>query len=311
MKIIVDFLRNILSFVKITCIMFSTIQDKREHKMTKATYKCPECGNEIVVVDMNRGRVAARIAHMENWGEVCFACKCKQKAEKARQKAVELNLPELEGSPKQIAWAETIRISFLKMNLPERTKEWMLSHTSARFFIDNREPYQMNQTYKESQIEKSESHVIIEQKEEEEVKPKPVIVKQVVVKPKWRKFEVNIQNIKYETERSFLISMPHSSDYDGFTFWIGKKLCRGGSNSYAMQISVTDTMEFKLQRKGKNGNILEEKTLSAESMIGAFGGECNFNRSWNDEIMVREEIINHVPETLIVEKVEVDATLVR
>ena len=262
--------------------------------MAKATYKCPECGATITVTGHNRNEADRKAAYMEGQGYVCFSCKCKQENEAAEKKAAEMSLPALEGSPKQIAWAESIRMKFLEMNLSEKARNWMLSHTSARFFIDNRETYKMIESFKQSVSEKP-------------VEKEPVADQE---KKEWRKFEVNIQNIEHETERSFLVNMPHSSDYDGFSFWISKKLCRGGSHSYAMQISVTDTMEFKLQRKGKKGRVLEEKTISAESMIEAFGGECS-GKSWSDEIKDREEIINHVPEVLTAEKVEANAALVR
>lgn len=262
--------------------------------MAKATYKCPECGATITVTGHNRNEADRKAAYMEAQGYTCFSCKCKQEHEEAEKKAGEMGLPALEGSPKQIAWAESIRMKFLEMNLSKEAREWMLSHTSARFFIDNRETYQMVEAFKHSMEKK------------EETKP----VTEPAKKTEWRKFEVNIQNIDRETDRAYLVNMPHSSEYDGFSFWIAKKLCRGGSHSYAMQISVIDTMEFKLQRKGKRGNVLEEKTISAESMIEAFGGECS-GKSWSDEVRDREEIINHVPETLTVEKVAADAALVR
>ena len=77
-----------------------------------------------------------------------FSCKCNQENEDAKKKASELDLPILEGSPKQIAWAESIRMKFLEMNLSKESKDWIVSKTSAKFFIDNRETYQMVEAFK-------------------------------------------------------------------------------------------------------------------------------------------------------------------
>lgn len=37
-------------------------------------------------------------------------------------------------------------------------------------------------------------------------------------------FYINDNQIRYVSERSYLVSLPHSSDYDGYRFWISKKL---------------------------------------------------------------------------------------
>lgn len=52
----------------------------------------------------------------------------------------EIELPELEGSQKQIEWAESIRMQ-LVAKLKQSNKEmpnWVLTETSAKFWIDNR-----------------------------------------------------------------------------------------------------------------------------------------------------------------------------
>lgn len=35
----------------------------------------------------------------------------------------------------------------------------------------------------------------------------------------WQKITVNVQNVQTETQKAVLITMPHSSDYDGFPMW--------------------------------------------------------------------------------------------
>lgn len=116
--------------------------------MAKTTYKCPSCGSTITVVGHNRNEADRKAEYMESQGYVCFACKCNQENEDAKKKASELDLPILEGSSKQIAWAESIRMKFLKMNLSKESKDWIVSKTSAKFFIDNRETYQMVEAFK-------------------------------------------------------------------------------------------------------------------------------------------------------------------
>ena len=89
---------------------------------------------------------------------------------------------------------------------------------------------------------------------------------------KWHKVPVNFQNIKTETEKAFLIAMPHSSDYDGFKFWYPKKLVREGSHAYEVTLSVSDDMEITLRRTSeKTRQVLEEKVVGAEELLAAFG----------------------------------------
>lgn len=115
--------------------------------MAKATYKCPCCGETITVVGHNRNEADRKAEYMESQGYVCFSCRCKKETADAEKKAAEMSLPALEGSPKQIAWAETIRMKFLEMGLSEKAKEWLIGHTSAKFFIDHREKYEMIGAY--------------------------------------------------------------------------------------------------------------------------------------------------------------------
>ncbi len=269
--------------------------------MAKASYLCPQCSAKITIVEHNRQAANEKAEHLEQQGRVCFACRCKNESEKAKKDAEIMKIPVLEGSEKQIAWAETIRMGFLKMDLPDIVRKWLCEQTSAKFFIDNRLPHEMKMAFR-AWLAKEKQKENPEQKEEnkEEVKP--------TEKANWKKFELNIQNISYETDLAYRIKMPHSSKYDGFEFWVSKKLCRGGAHYYAMFISVLSNMQFKLQRLGKR-EVLDEKIISSEEMIKAFGGERK-GFSYFD-VVDNVEIVRHTPPVLQPEKVEVDATLIK
>lgn len=87
----------------------------------------------------------------------------------------------------------------------------------------------------------------------------------------WNQVKVNIQNIKHSTEKAVLIALPHKSNFDGFEFWVSKKLIRNGSHSYEVALSVNDEMTFNIKRVSqKTYKVLAEKTISAAELIEAF-----------------------------------------
>lgn len=84
-----------------------------------ATCKCRFCGNtfERVSVKRNAREADAWRAWASQAFDICPACEDKQQAEKAARLAEEAKasgMPELTGSPKQIAWAEQIRAGKMK-----------------------------------------------------------------------------------------------------------------------------------------------------------------------------------------------------
>lgn len=93
---------------------------------------------------------------------------------------------------------------------------------------------------------------------------------------KWRKFAANIQNICAESAKALCIQMPHKSDYDGFQFWVSKKLVRKGGHSYAIHITVCEDMGFTLKKMGQGKynfkKVIAEKPISANTLADAFGG---------------------------------------
>lgn len=81
----------------------------------------------------------------------CYECQRKAEQKQAQKSAVEQGLPSLEGSDKQIAWAEMIRQEHLEINKYSFAKvaekgnsehlrlvEAYRNETSAKWWIDNR-----------------------------------------------------------------------------------------------------------------------------------------------------------------------------
>lgn len=255
--------------------------------MEHARFSCAQCGEEIIITRKTLAAARREANRQKKNGEICFECRCK------KQEAELASLPALKGSEKQIAWADQIRKEFLQMPLDDDLHQWLCEQTSAKLFIENRMPNQIKKAFKASLVQETE---VKEEVEEE---------KESNEKVEWKKFECNIQNIVFETKRAYRIKMPYNSRYNGFNFWVSKKLCRNGSHSYAMLISVASDMYFKLQRSGKTG-VIEEKIATQEEMLEAFGGE-QVGFVGTDII----ETVRHTPTTLLPEKVEVDETLIK
>lgn len=108
-------------------------------------YACGHKGIvDIVGKNEDRERKLAWLATCDC--PVCY--KAKMDEMRAEQEKAE-NLPELEGSEKQVAWARKIRIELLdevkdfmhNFKEDEQTKAftaWVKGHKSAKFWIDNR-----------------------------------------------------------------------------------------------------------------------------------------------------------------------------
>lgn len=94
--------------------------------------------------------------------QICPACEHaeieKRRAEEAtaaKEKADEFGLPELEGTPKQVSWALTIRDNILNRELDtlkikqrrngeaaeKQFIDWLCQQNQARFWIDHRRHY--------------------------------------------------------------------------------------------------------------------------------------------------------------------------
>lgn len=81
--------------------------------MARAYYTCPECKRSIEVGGINRRDADRKAEWLANSGRVCRDCANKAATEDGIQFAKENNLPPLTGTPKQIAWAESIRHTLL------------------------------------------------------------------------------------------------------------------------------------------------------------------------------------------------------
>jgi hypothetical protein len=80
--------------------------------MAKANFKCADCGAPTPTSGRNRADADRRARWEESKDSVCEDCTRKRNAAKSVQAAAEnqmSGLPSLTGTPKQIAWAETIR----------------------------------------------------------------------------------------------------------------------------------------------------------------------------------------------------------
>ena len=126
----------------------------------KVTLICPQCGEEFKVETTKYNRKDADKwaiwAKEQNW--ICRDCEkanweAKKDAENkaAAEATIEMGLPALTGSEKQIAWANTIRMNFLTKakkvrGLNDRGLEAVDSIASeykeAKFWIDHRNSFE-------------------------------------------------------------------------------------------------------------------------------------------------------------------------
>lgn len=117
----------------------------------RITIKCDCCGREFDHRKNCCNRAAAE--SYEEWARenitTCPDCwrqaKAEEEAEKVAEalKAAGVEMPELTGSPKQVAWAAGIRSKALKMFVDAGAKpaafEKIAEKTESRWWIDNRD----------------------------------------------------------------------------------------------------------------------------------------------------------------------------
>lgn len=89
--------------------------------MTKAYFKCGACGQQVAVVGRNRKDADGLAAYREQRGALCPDCwataqqeKRAAQAQAAAEEAAAADLPVLQGTEKQVAWAEVIRSTQLR-----------------------------------------------------------------------------------------------------------------------------------------------------------------------------------------------------
>ena len=252
------------------------------------------------------------------WLESQECPECRRKAEEEAAKAATegIELPELEGSEKQVKWANTIRgnmISCAKAqgaNM-ERVMQILRTVTTARAFIDTRDMDALQALYIFKQAaDKRAAEVANFNAQEPTEAPAPKT-------PVWGKIAVNAQNVECTTANGAKINMPHSSDHDGYSVWVSLKLLRSGRHSYEYMLSAKADMTFTLKKYGQGKwnkrEVLAEKTISAEEMAVAFGGWVDDAPRYSKPAVDpdTEEIIKHVPAPLAPVEIEADPELVR
>lgn len=128
--------------------------------MPKTDISCSQCGESIRVFGHSRADADRKAAYYESRGELCSDCYRQAKEEErkiASEQSAKANqeagLPELRGSEKQIAWAETIRAEqhasllglidkgitpAIQKAFREEVEAWM-AETSAHAWIERRD----------------------------------------------------------------------------------------------------------------------------------------------------------------------------
>lgn len=91
----------------------------------------------------------------------------------------------------------------------------------------------------------------------------------------WKNININTNQIKADTGKAVLITMPHNSDYDGYAFWHTSKLIRNGRHSASVSLGYTDDFTFTLKKYGKgrynSREVIDEKVIDVEEFENAFG----------------------------------------
>lgn len=82
--------------------------------MGSATFPCADCGDDIRVSGGNNRQCASQAAYRKKRGDVCFECEKARAATNAATYSEEHELPALEGTEKQIAYAEVLRARKLR-----------------------------------------------------------------------------------------------------------------------------------------------------------------------------------------------------
>lgn len=254
-------------------------------------------------------------------GQECPECRRKAEEEAAKEATEGMELPELDGSEKQVKWANTIRASFIQdvieaQNIDTEEGLKLISRvTSAKLFIDEREWGIINLLNK---IRKEAAQKPEETPEAAKVNEVPTTEAKAPQKAaEWGKVAINAQNVETTTERAAKIKLPRSSKHDGFSVWVSLKLLRNGRHSYEYMLSIKGDMEFSLKKYGKGqynkSQVIAEKTINAEEMAEAFGGWVEDAPRYSMPAVDpdRVEITRHEPAPLAPVEIEADPELTR
>lgn len=82
-----------------------------EAKLAKEHHHCERCGHRTEIYGSNRAEAQRKLRWWQENRGLCLECARARDTAEAKAKAIELELPELSGTEKQIAYAETLRIA--------------------------------------------------------------------------------------------------------------------------------------------------------------------------------------------------------
>lgn len=91
----------------------------------------------------------------------------------------------------------------------------------------------------------------------------------------WCTVDFYENQIKTTTERAVCINCPHSSRYDGFSFWVPAAFVRKGRNAAMMSLSFPSDFVFSLKKTGSGRynrfQVVAEVELKGIEIYDAFG----------------------------------------
>lgn len=121
----------------------------------------------------------------------------------------------------------------------------------------------------------------------------------------WKEININSNLIKRETGKAVLIALPHSSGYNGYSFWFPSKLVTKGKNSSAVSLRYTDDFSFRFVKYGKGrynrNEVIDEIPIAADEFEAIFETvDSNITSS-----AVKNPYETHKPKELAAEEVEV------
>lgn len=198
----------------------------------------------------------------------------------AAEKSAEMELPELVGSPKQIAWANTLRIAFIDImekkmskvkpeyaDMFQRFYDMITSETSAKFFIDTRDE-NISELFRKFVEEHKDEEIKAEIKEEttETVKPG-------TVKPGTVEIVIEKETIKaiYMRDSDF-IAVVKALEFK----WNGKCWTKN-ITKYNGGVNRAVELGHKLLKAGFAVNA--DKNLISDIVSGTYEEECH---NWID-----------------------------
>jgi len=181
----------------------------------KGTHSCGHEG-KVNLIGPAKQRQWKIDRHFEN---VCTDCFLKQKSEenqKAMEESKKMELPELTGSEKQVAWANSIRLSMAaKIDSPKILDYLLKNETKASWWIENRNSINLERVTEKmesEELKEEEDLILSEDKSNHTIQPENKITSAVV------EIEINDNTIKARFEKNEkFINIVKALDYE----WVG------------------------------------------------------------------------------------------